>query len=596
MSFDFTYGNSTINSSGGFIPTKKNAPTNPREVVDTYADIATIPNPYVGLKITVKVDETNNNKMTDYIVKSLKANSIGLANSLIDEVVRYVDYLGVNTSGGGTGLTTEQANNIAKIPAIKSTVDALPNNYASKNHNHSEYASSSHRHNASEIDNLPSGEGTGGLTEEQKQQLSESYANTHTHENKALLDSITVQNVYLTQEEYNLLTTEEKNDSTKVYNITNADITTGYMLSLDGYNLRLQKSTGEIISTISLESFASGGGGEVYGALIVTPTSLLVNPSSSITFNVKLSSAPTKSQTVSITTNDSNISLSSSTLTFTSANYDREQTVTVTTNSSFIGGTSISLSSTNTTANITLSKATGESGGAGGDVEQPTPTGGGIVSLLDSSKIETKSYLDSNGQVVTQSANQCVINDFIAISTDHTYIATTLDATTTTLFTICEYDSIKDHIKRFKDTKPTIGMIYNPSSTASYVKFGTSLPDITNCIFYDTTSCNNYLTSNPTFVSGYLSSTDGSIVSSAADLTINEYIAVDNSKQLNISTYNDLIFTTLYVAEYDSNKTFITRNKHTSLSTVSISLNSSTAYVRIACTKVGAYLLQVTNE
>ena len=119
MSFDFTYGNSTINSSGGFIPTKKNAPTNPREVVDTYADIATIPNPYVGLKITVKVDETNNNKMTDYIVKSLKANSSGIANMAIDKVVRYVDYLGVSSSSGGTssgtgeGLTTEQTQQLA---------------------------------------------------------------------------------------------------------------------------------------------------------------------------------------------------------------------------------------------------------------------------------------------------------------------------------------------------------------------------------------------------------------------------------------------------------------------------------------------------
>ena len=215
----------------------------------------------------------------------------------------------------------------------------------------------------------------------------------------------------LTQEEYNLLTNEEKNDSTKVYNITNVDITTGYMLSLDGYNLRLQKSTGEIISTISLESFV-GGSGEVYGALIVTPTSLSVDPSSSITFNVKLSSAPTNPQTVSITTNDSNISLSSSTLTFTSANYNKEQTVTITTKPSFIGGTSISLSSTNTTANITLSKATGDSG----DVEPPTPkpptpTGEGIVSLLDSSKIENNAYLDSNGQIVAQSG-QCLEYQF----------------------------------------------------------------------------------------------------------------------------------------------------------------------------------------
>ena len=433
-----------------------------------------------------------------------------------------------------------------------------------------------------------------GLTEEQAQQLSESYAKTHTHENKALLDSITTKNVYLTQEEYNLLTNEEKNDSTKVYNITNVDITTGYMLSLDGYNLRLQKTTGEIISTISLESFV-GGSVEVYGALIVTPTSLSVDPSSSITFNVKLSSAPTNPQTVSITTNDSNISLSSSTLTFTSSNYNKEQTVTITTKPSFIGGTSISLSSTNTTANITLSKATGDSGGNGGDVEPPTPTGEGIVSLLDSSKIEKNAYLDSNGQIVSQSG-QCFINDFIAVSTDHTYIATTLDATASSKFTICEFDSIKDHIQRFKDVLPLIAKVYKPSSTASYVKFGVSVPDISNCIFYDATSCNNYMINNPTFVPGYLSSTDGSITTAGVDIAIDEYITVDNSKQLNISTYNDLTFKTLYVAEYDSSKTFITRNKYTSLSSASVSLNSSTAYVRIACSNIGVYLLQVTNE
>ena len=135
MTTDFSYGGKQILSNGPFKPNGKDMPSDARTRVDCYADIATIPNPYVGLKITVKVDETNNNKMTDYIVKSLKANAIGVANSLIDEVVRYVDYLGVNTSGSsGEGLTSEQANNIAKIPAIKATVDALPNNYASKNY------------------------------------------------------------------------------------------------------------------------------------------------------------------------------------------------------------------------------------------------------------------------------------------------------------------------------------------------------------------------------------------------------------------------------------------------------------------------------
>ena len=113
MATDFSYDGKQIVSGGPFKPGGKDMPSDARTRVDCYADIATIPNPYVGLKITVKVDETNNNKMTDYIVKSLKANSIGLANSLIDEVVRYVDYLGVSGGGGSSaGLTPEQAQQL----------------------------------------------------------------------------------------------------------------------------------------------------------------------------------------------------------------------------------------------------------------------------------------------------------------------------------------------------------------------------------------------------------------------------------------------------------------------------------------------------
>lgn len=114
MATDFNYSNKTIVTSAPFKPSGKDMPVDARTRVETYADIASIPNPHIGLKITVKADETNNNKMTDYIVKSLKANSMGAANSAVDEVVRYVDYLGVSSSGGGigAGLTTEQAQQL----------------------------------------------------------------------------------------------------------------------------------------------------------------------------------------------------------------------------------------------------------------------------------------------------------------------------------------------------------------------------------------------------------------------------------------------------------------------------------------------------
>ena len=88
MTTDFTYNGYQIVSSGPFKPSGKDMPSDARTRVECYADIASIHNPHVGLKITVKVDETNNNKMTDYIVKSLKANSMGVANSAINEVVR----------------------------------------------------------------------------------------------------------------------------------------------------------------------------------------------------------------------------------------------------------------------------------------------------------------------------------------------------------------------------------------------------------------------------------------------------------------------------------------------------------------------------
>ena len=131
MTTDFSYGNKTIDSSGPIKPSGKNQPLDPRTEVKIYADIETIPNPYVGMIITVLEDETNQNKMTDYKVLSLKANALGIANSVVDRVQRYVEYLGVSTGGssssgtGGTGLTSEQEEQLNKIPEIEASINNI---------------------------------------------------------------------------------------------------------------------------------------------------------------------------------------------------------------------------------------------------------------------------------------------------------------------------------------------------------------------------------------------------------------------------------------------------------------------------------------
>ena len=131
MATDFNYNNKTIDSGGPIKPSGTDQPGDPRTRVDFYSDIKLIPNPYVGMIITVKTDETNQNKMTDYKVLSLKANTLGIANSVIDRVQKYSEYLGVNAGGssssgtGGTGLTSEQEERLNKIPEIETSINDI---------------------------------------------------------------------------------------------------------------------------------------------------------------------------------------------------------------------------------------------------------------------------------------------------------------------------------------------------------------------------------------------------------------------------------------------------------------------------------------
>lgn len=112
MSTDFTNNNTTISTSGGLQPTTRNTPLDVRTRVNSKADIESIPNPFVGMKIIVLQDETNNNEMTEYVVVSLKADSLGIADSKVNQVVLVKDFLGVSGSTSGTGMTSEQVQQL----------------------------------------------------------------------------------------------------------------------------------------------------------------------------------------------------------------------------------------------------------------------------------------------------------------------------------------------------------------------------------------------------------------------------------------------------------------------------------------------------
>lgn len=192
MTTDFSYGDKAIESSGPIKPSGKNQPLDPRTEVKIYADIETIPNPYVGMIITVLEDETNQNKMTDYKVLSLKANALGIENSVIDRVQRYVDYLGASTSAGGS-VSQEEINTAV-------------NNYLTEH------------------------PVTGEVTPEQAQQLQTAYE--HSQSDHVTMDEVNVAiaNAQLGGEEVD--TTSFATD-----------------LSLTGTSLQLKNSSGSLIGT-----------------------------------------------------------------------------------------------------------------------------------------------------------------------------------------------------------------------------------------------------------------------------------------------------------------------------------------------------------
>ena len=300
MSTDFTNNNTTISTSGGLQPTTRNTPLDVRTRVNSKADIESIPNPFVGMKIIVLQDETNNNEMTEYVVISLKADNLRIADSKVNEVVLAKDFLGVS-SASGSGITSEQVQQLntaythSQTPHVQqSDIPTKTSQLTNDSGFITEHQDISNKADKSEIptktsqltndsnfiSSIPSEYVTEtelnakGLATETfvTNKIAEASLNggevdlsgyaTKDELNRTIQDYTGgKKQVYLTQAEYDQLIEADKNDGTKVYNITDAtEQVIPVDLTINDSNLlQLKDANGNSIGTGVTVSTTSGG-------------------------------------------------------------------------------------------------------------------------------------------------------------------------------------------------------------------------------------------------------------------------------------------------------------------------------------------------
>lgn len=125
-------------------------------------------------------------------------------------------------------------------------------------------------------------------------------------------------------QEYNQLTKELEEDISQLSeeNVTQAEVDDDGLVSF-------KNSNGLTVFTLDLSEFSSGG--NIYGELVLSAEEISIDEGGAGTFTVKLASTPTANQPVYLAVSDNTkLSVSPSTLTFTPLDWDAEQTVTVT--------------------------------------------------------------------------------------------------------------------------------------------------------------------------------------------------------------------------------------------------------------------------
>ena len=447
MTTDFNYNNKTIDSNGPIKPSGIDQPGDPRTRVKSYSDIELIPNPYLGMIITVEMDETNQNKMTDYKVLSLKANTLGIANTVIDRVQRYVEYLGISSSGetSSSGLTPEQEQQLSAAYSHSQSAHVQASDIptrVSKLENDSSFVTISELNAAISKIEISGGTGISYTAVDVSTDTFVIYkpgfvlSSTSTTINEGSSTTFTVKLEEAPSEDITVTLTSSNeivtvSPSTLTFTSSNYSVaqtvTVNTVEALDyidwsGNIIVSSVGYNNATFTVNCKNISVN-----YGNIVTSLSSLTILEGNSGTFTVKLGSQPTQNQTVSLSSNNTDVTLSPSTLTFTPSNYNTAQIVTV--------AVAEDSDETNDSATITLTSSNVSNVTVSVTVDDNDTTVYGEMSLSTTSLTINEG---SSGTFTVQLASQPTITEVISIASNDTDI--TVNPTSLT-FTPSDYNT-----------------------------------------------------------------------------------------------------------------------------------------------------------
>ena len=390
MSTDFNYDETTIITTGPFKPKNRNVPMNARYRVETYADIATIPVPAVGELVFVLSDENNNSQQNIYVIKSLKASNLGVADSLVDEVVPLKTFLGtddINLSDYITEdeLNTNLSNKVDKVSGYSLVSDteiarlANVDNYddtelmnlipdkTSDLENDSKFISSNDEIDATTLNGKKFSE---PMTKQEYDDIADkdpdmiylvddesmiglpNYSSSDANKVLAVNSNGTAL-AWIDGTEGNGLTAEQAQQLQTAYDHSQSP----HAPSNAEANVQADWNETNTASSAYIKNKPANLGGDViltspiglqyklivsdegelsaeviarYGEIIVNTTSLSMNEGSTATFTVTLDKAPSSNEIITMNVTGNNCTVEPSSLTFTTENYSIAQSVTVT--------------------------------------------------------------------------------------------------------------------------------------------------------------------------------------------------------------------------------------------------------------------------